>query len=79
MTLVRIPQQVADLKQTLHCDNAAVVHMPYSGRGRDQFLLTVALNIWLITSTFDIMLKVYHMAGKINVIVDLLYRWYNPV
>lgn len=68
-------KQVQSKHVILHCDNKAVVHMINSGRGQDPFLCAVARYIWLVTSTFDIMLKVYHIPGKINIIADLLSRW----
>lgn len=42
----------------IHCGNMAVVRTFNSGRAWDEFLGTVARNIWLFTSLFDITLTV---------------------
>ena len=69
-------KQLQHFKVILNCDNEAVVHMLQSGRGQDQFLLAVACNVWLITSTMDTHLAVQHIPGKANVVADLLSRWH---
>ena len=69
-------KQLQHFKLILNSDNEAIVHMLQSGRGRDQFLLAVARNVWLITSTMDIHLAVQHIPGKANAVEDLLSRWH---
>ena len=44
---------------------------------RDAILATYMQNLWLITSIHDIRLTVSHIAGKQNVVADLLSRWDN--
>ena len=62
-------------KAILKTDNMAVVNICNSGYTRDQALASIIRNIWLLTSEYDICLKVVHIAGKKNTIADLLSRW----
>ena len=43
----------------------------------DEFLGTVAQNIWLITASYNIALPVLHVPGKENGLADSLSRWYG--
>ena len=61
----------------IHCDNMAVVNSISSGLSWDLFLGSVARNIWLLTATHDIDLKVIHIPGKKNFSADALSRWYG--
>ena len=56
-------------------DNEAVVSVCQSHYTRDPLLAKIARNIWLITSIQDIKLSVVHIAGRDNVVADLLSRW----
>ncbi len=57
------------------CDNFAVVSTLNSGRGRDENLLAMSRNIWLVAAQADIDLEVVHIMGRTNVVADLLSRW----
>ena len=61
----------------IKCDNLAVVQVLQEGRARDPLLATIARNIWMLTSVFNIQLSVSHIAGKNNAIADLLSRWWE--
>ena len=61
----------------IHCDNIAVVNSISSGRLWDSFLGSVARNIWLLTATHDIDLKVIHIPGKKNISADALSLLYG--
>ncbi len=60
------------------CDNFAVVSTLNSGRGRDENLLAMSRNIWLVAAQADIDLEVVHIMGRTNVVADLLSRWSAP-
>ena len=62
-------------KVILKTNNMAGVNICNSGYTRDQYLASIIRNIWLLTSEYDICLKVVHIAGKQNIIADLLSRW----
>ena len=53
----------------IKCDNLAVVLVLQEGR-----LATLARNIWLLTSIFNIQLTVSHIPGKDNHIADHFSR-----
>ena len=55
----------------------AVVSTLTSGSSWDEFLGTVARNVWLITASHDIELSVIHVPGKENGLADSLSRWYS--
>ena len=61
----------------IKCDNLAVVSVLQEGKARDLLLAAFARNIWLLTSIFNIQLKVSHIFGKDNQIADLLSRWWD--
>ena len=61
----------------IKCDNLAVVSVLQEGKARDPLLAAFARNIWLLTSIFNIQLKVSHIFGKDNQIADLLSRWWE--
>ena len=61
----------------IHCDNLAVVHTLNSGRAWDEYLGTIARNIWLLTASFDIDLTVVHIPGADNRLADELSRWFS--
>ena len=67
-----------DQKLKIYCDNAAVVSVLSSGRSRDAYLLACARNIWAITASHNIKFDIAHIAGKKNIIPDILSRWYTP-
>ena len=58
----------------IKCENLAVVSVLQEGKARDPLLATLARNIWLLTSIYNIQLKVSHIFGKDNKIADLLSR-----
>ena len=60
-----------------YCDNMALVSTLTSGRSWDEFLGTVAQNIWLITASYDIELSVLHVPGKENGLADSLLQWFG--
>ena len=61
----------------IKCDNLAVVQVLQEGRARDSLLATIARNIWMLNSVFNIQLSVSHIAGKNNAIADLLSCWWE--
>ena len=58
-------------------DNMAVVTICKTGLTGDTNLASYARNIWLITSLYDIQLKITHVPGYKNKEADLLSRWQN--
>ena len=60
----------------IKCDNIDVVQVLQEGQARDPLLATIARNIWMLTSLFNVQLLVSHIAGKENAIADLLSRWW---
>ena len=69
--------QWANLSVMIKCDNQAVVSVLSTGRTRDQTLATYARNIFMWLSAFNIDMKIVHVSGKLNPVVDLLSRWYG--
>ena len=65
----------SDKKVKIFSDNLAVVEVLKSSKTKDPFLATCALNIWLITTIFNIEIIVVHVPGRKNHIADLLSRW----
>ena len=61
----------------IKCDNLAIVSVLQEGKARDPLLAAFARNIWLLTSIFNIQLKVSHIFGTDNQIADLLSRWWE--
>ena len=47
----------------IKCDNLAVVQVLQEGRARDSLLATIARNIWMLNSVFNIQLSVSHIVG----------------
>ena len=62
----------SNMRIEIKCDNLAVVQVLQEGRARDPLLATIARNIWMLTSVFNIQLSVSHIAGKNNAIADLI-------
>ena len=60
----------------IKCDNLAVVQVLHDGKAKDPLLATIARNIWMLTSLFNIQFSVSHIAGQDNAIADLLSRWW---
>ena len=60
------------------CDNLAVVQVVRTGKTRDNMLSLCLRNIWLITATHDIDLRIEHIQGQANTIADILSRLYSP-
>ena len=65
-----------NMRIEIKCDNLAVVQVLQEGKARDPLLATIARNIWMLTSVFNIHLSVSHIAGKNNATADLLSRWW---
>ena len=65
-----------NMRIEIKCDNLAVVQILQEGKARDPLLATIARNIWMLTSVFNIQLSVSHISGKNNAIADLLSRWW---
>ena len=53
----------------------SVVEVLTPGKTKDSFLATCTRNIWLICAIFNIHIRVWHLPGKLNHTVDILYRW----
>ena len=65
-----------NMRIEIKCDNLAVVQVLQEGKARDPLLATIARNIWMLTSIFNIHLSVSHIAGTNNAVADLLSRWW---
>ena len=50
----------------IYCNNMAVVSTLTSGSSWDEFLGTIARNVWLITASYDIELLILQVPGKDN-------------
>ena len=61
----------------IKCDNLAVVSVLQDGKARDPLLATFARNIWLLTSIYNIQLKVSLIFGKDNKIADFFSHWWE--
>ena len=59
----------------IKCDNEAVVSVVNTGVTRDNALAAFERNIWLITASHNIKLKLVHIPGIQNECADLLSRW----
>ena len=55
----------------------AVVSTLTLGCSWDEFVGTVARNVWLITTSNDIELSVLHVPGKENRLADSLLQWFG--
>ena len=53
----------------------AVVEVMASGHTRDQILGACARNIWMLAALYNVSIHVEYIAGKTNVIPDLLFRY----
>ena len=65
-----------NMRIEIKCDNLAVVQVLQDGNARDSLLPTIARNIWMLTSLFNIHFSISHIPGKDNAIADLLSRWW---
>ena len=54
-----------------------VVQVVSSAKTKDKFLAACFENIWLISAVLDKDMKISHMQGKVNVVADLLPRFYS--
>ena len=61
----------------IHCDNLAVVQVVTTSKTKDPFLAACIRNIWLLTATQDIDLRISHIKGVVNTIADLLSRLHS--
>ena len=59
----------------IKCDNEAVVSVVNLGVTRDSALVAMARNIWLITASHNIKVRLVHIPGVNNECADLLSRW----
>ena len=76
LNILRVRHQFwANNKVAIACDNEAVIYVFNPGRTRDLTLAAIAHNIQFEASKSNIELQVKHIAGKANVIADLLSRW----
>ena len=58
----------------IHRDNLAIVQVVSTSKTKDPFLAACIRNIWLLTASLDIDLRILHIEGAVNTIVDLLSR-----
>ena len=65
-----------NMRIEIKCDNLAVVQVLQNGKARDSLLATIARNMWMLTSLFNIQFSISHIPGKDNAIADLLSRWW---
>ena len=61
----------------IHWDNSAVVSVLTTGRTKDLHLAAISRNIFMSCAQYDIHLQVFHIEGRLNIIVDTLSRWPN--
>ena len=61
----------------IKCDNEAVVSVVNTGVTRDSALAAFVRNIWLVTASHNIKLRLVHIPGIQNECADLLSRWYH--
>ena len=59
---------------TVYCDNIAAVSVLTTGRGRDEFLLQCARQIWLLSALGDFKIIPQHKPGVDMVLADALSR-----
>ena len=64
-----------DKKIRIKCDNMAVVEVLTSGKTKDDTLGASSRNIWILPALFNISIHIEYIAGKLNVIADLLFRF----
>ena len=61
----------------IKCHNLAVVQVLQRGKTRHPFWGACTCSIWLASAENNIELTYVHIAGKQNVLADLLSRWQN--
>ena len=61
----------------VECDNEALVCTVNSGRTRDKFMLKCLRELAWVTATNNTWVKIVHKPGKLQIIPDLLSRWYT--
>ena len=66
----------AGLRVLIKCDNQSVVSVLTTGKTTDTVMAMYTRNIFLWLSAFNIDIKVVHVPGKLNLVADLLSRWY---
>ena len=59
---------------SVRCDNGSAVYVCNSGKTKDMFLNLCLHMIWFYTAKFNIDLRVSHIAGSLNNVVDALSR-----
>ena len=58
----------------IKCDNQSVVSVLTTGKTRDPIMAKYVRNIFFWLSTFNIDMRVVHIAGRLNPVADLLSR-----
>ena len=67
----------ANSQLKLRSDNAAVVASLNSYRSKDKYLTACCRNIWYILAKYNIQLVASHIPGKMNILPDILSRWFT--
>jgi hypothetical protein len=57
------------------CDNTAAVAVMNNGRGANDMMQSIARNLWLWATVYDVNIICQHIKGEDNKIADLLSRW----
>ena len=70
-------QQWKSQKILIKCENQAVVSVLNAGKSSDRILSALARNFLFFCAKHDINLRLIHVLGKNNVVVDILSRWYE--
>ena len=58
-----------------HCDNQSVVHIIHSGSSKDDNIMHLFCELFLITAKYNFRVSAVHIPGKINAIADPLSRF----
>ena len=78
MVLVRLwANQLCGKVVRFSTDSETSMHIINRGRTNDPFMLQCIREMAWITTKFEILLKVHHVAGRNNTLPDALSRWYQ--
>lgn len=69
--------QLAGKRVVLECDNLAVVHVINYGRAKDKFLQDCLRELIMICCCNSIEIEAKHVSTHLNVLPDILSRWYH--
>ena len=55
-----------------HCDNESIVHIVRSGSSKDENIMHLVRELFLISARFDFRISAIHIPGKTNLLADAL-------